>query len=99
MGSWQERLVPYQHVTYWHTIYYSHETKTDKCQEGRKLFTYPKKITGSKTKVPKHVIDSGLECTLEVLEQISEDMGQKKTPETLSQTGGGRLSEKSNIPQ
>ena len=57
-------------------------------------------MTGSKTKVPKHGIDSGLECTLEVFEQISEDMGQKKTPETLSQTGGGgRLSEKSNIPQ
>ena len=32
-GSWQEHLVPYQHVTYWHTIYYSRETKTDKCQE------------------------------------------------------------------
>ena len=62
MGSWQEHLVPYQHVTYWHTTHYSRETKTDKCQEGRKLFTYPK------TKVPKHGIDSGLECALEVLE-------------------------------
>ena len=36
-------------------------------------------------------MDSGQECTLEVFEQISEDMGQKKTPETLSQTGGDRL--------
>ena len=36
MGSWQERLDPYQHVTYWHTIYYSNETKTNICQEGRK---------------------------------------------------------------
>ena len=91
MGSWQEHLVPYQHVTYWHTICYSREPKTDKCQECRKLFTYPKKITGSKTKVPKHSIDSGLERALEVFEQISEDMGQKKTPEILSQTEGDRL--------
>ena len=37
MGSWQEPLAPYQHVTYWHTIYYSNETKTNICQEGRKL--------------------------------------------------------------
>ena len=50
-----------------------------------------KKITGSETKGPKHGIDSGLECTIEVFEQISEDMGQKKTPETLSQTGGDCL--------
>ena len=91
MGSWQEYLVPYQHVTYCHTICYSREPKTDKCQEGRKLFTYPKKIIGSETKVQKHGIDSGLECALEVFEQISEDRGQKKTPETLSQTGGDRL--------
>ena len=72
MGSWQERIVPYQHATYWHTIHYSCETKTDKCQEGRKLFTYPKtkdpKTKGPKTKVPKHGIDSGLECAIEVLE-------------------------------
>lgn len=54
-------------------------------------YSHTRKITGSKTKVPKHGIDSGLECTLEVFEQISEDMGQKKTPETLSQTGGDRL--------
>ena len=91
MGSWQERLALYLHVTHCHTKYYSLKTKTDKCQEGRKLFTYPKKITGSKTKVPKHGIDSGLECTLEVFEQILEDMGQKKTPEILSQTKEDRL--------
>ena len=66
---------------------------------GSNIIHITDKITGSKTKVPKHGIDSGLECTLEVFEQISEDMGQKKTPETLSKTGGGRLSEKSNIPQ
>lgn len=54
-------------------------------------YSHTRKITGSKTKVPKHGIDSGQECTLEVFEQISEDMGQKKTPETLSQTGGDRL--------
>ena len=53
MGSWQEPLAPYQHVTYWHTICYSCVTKTDKCQEDWKLFTYPKKITGSKTKYRK----------------------------------------------
>ena len=56
---------------------------------GSNIIHITDKITGSKTKVPKHGIDSGLECTLEVFEQISEDMGQKKTPETLSQTGGG----------
>ena len=39
MGSWQERLAPYQHVTYWHTPYYSNETKTNICQEGRKQST------------------------------------------------------------
>ena len=61
MGSWQERLVPYQHVTYWHTIYYSRETKTDKCQDGRKLFTYPKNKRAEKQKSRKHGIDSGLE--------------------------------------
>ena len=58
---------------------------------GLKIIYIPEKITGSKIKVPKHGIDSGLECTLEVFEQISEDMRQKKTPETLSQTGGDRL--------
>ena len=39
MGSWQERLAPCQHVTYWHTTYYSSETKTNICQEGRKQST------------------------------------------------------------
>ena len=39
MWSWQERLAPYQHVTYWHTPYYSSETKTNICQEGRKQTT------------------------------------------------------------
>ena len=91
MGSWQERLALYLHVTHCHTKHYGRKTKTDKCQEGRKIFTYPKKITGSKTKVPKHGIDSGLQCTIEVFEQISEDMGQKKTPEILSQTEGDHL--------
>ena len=65
MGSWQEHLALYQHATYWHTIHYSCETKTNKCQEGRKLFTYPE-TKGPKTKEPKHGIDSGLECALEV---------------------------------
>ena len=58
---------------------------------GLKIIYIPEKNNRSKTKVPKHGIDSGLECTLEVFEQISEDMGQKKTPETLRQTGGDRL--------
>lgn len=58
---------------------------------GLKIIYIPEKITGSKTKVPKYGIDSGPECTLEVFEQISEDMGQKKTPEILSQTEGDRL--------
>ena len=62
MGSWQELLAIYLYVTYWHAIHYSRKTKTDKCQEGRKLFTYPK------TKGPKHGTDSGLECAIEVLE-------------------------------
>ena len=83
-GSWQERLAPHRHVTYWHTIYYNHKTKTDKCQEGQKSFTYLIKKTGSKTKVLEHVIDSGLERALEVFEQRQEDTGQKKAPETLS---------------
>ncbi len=39
MGSWQEPLAPCQHVTYWHTLYYSNETKTNICQEGRKQST------------------------------------------------------------
>ena len=34
MGSWQERLAPYQYVTYWYTMYYSRKVKTGKCQEG-----------------------------------------------------------------
>ena len=72
-GSWQEHLVPYQHATYWHTICYSCKTKTDKCQEDRKLFTYPK------TKGPKHGIDSGLECALEVFEQPRRRRGSKET--------------------
>ena len=79
MGSWQERLAPHRHVTYWHTIYYSRKTKTDICQEGRKLFTYLiKKITGSKTKVLEHVIDNGLERALEVFEQRQEDTWHKE---------------------
>ena len=39
MGFWQERLAPYQHVTYWHTTYYSSKTKINICQEGRKQST------------------------------------------------------------
>ena len=74
MGPWQERLVPYQYVTYWHTIHYNCETKTDKCQEGRKLFTYPK-TKEPKTKVPKHGIDSSLECAIEVFEQPRRTRG------------------------
>ena len=53
---------------------------------GSKIIHIPEKQKGR-----KHGIDSGLECALEVFEQISEDMGQKKIPETLSQTGGDRL--------
>ncbi len=58
---------------------------------GLKIIYIPEKNNRSKTKVPKHGIDSGLERALEVFEQISEDMGQKKTPEILSQTEGDRL--------
>ena len=54
-------------------------------------YSHTRKTKGPKTKGTKHGIDSGLECALEVFEQISEDMGQKKTPETLSQTEGDRL--------
>mgnify|MGYP000661206666 FL=1 len=72
MGSWQELLALYLHITHCHTKHYSLKPKTDKCQEGRKIFTYPKtkgpKTKGSKTKVPKHGIDSSLECAIEVLE-------------------------------
>ena len=39
MGSWQEPLAPYLYVTYWHTTYYSSETKTNICQEVRKQST------------------------------------------------------------
>ena len=67
MGSWQELLALYLHITHCHTKHYSLKTKTYKCQEGRKLFTYPK-TKGPKTKVPKHGIDSGMECAIEVLE-------------------------------
>ena len=30
------------HIIYWHTINYRQKNKTNKCQEGRKLFTSPK---------------------------------------------------------
>ena len=30
------------HIIYWHTIAYNKKNKTNKCQEGRKLFTSPK---------------------------------------------------------
>lgn len=43
-----------------------------------------KKITGLKTKVLEHVIDSGLERALEVFEQRQEDTWHKTTPETMS---------------
>ena len=72
MGSWQEHLVPYQHVTYWHTICYSCVTKTDKCQEGRKLFTYPKNKR-VENKVPKDSMDSGLGTPLKCSKQIPEN--------------------------
>ena len=72
MGSWQEHLVPYQHVTYWHTICYSCVTKTDKCQEGRKLFTYPKNKR-VENKVPKDSMDSGLGSPLKYAKQIPEN--------------------------
>ena len=72
MGSWQEHLVPYQHVTYWHTICYSCVTKTDKCQEGRKLFTYPKNKR-VENKVPKDSMDIGLGTPLKCSKQIPEN--------------------------
>ena len=54
-------------------------------------YSHTRKTKGPKTKGPKHGTDSSLECAIEVFEQISEDMGQKKTPEILSQTEGDRL--------
>ena len=72
MGSWQEPLAPYQHVTYWHTICYSCVTKTDKCQEGRKLFTYPKNKR-VENKVSKDSMDSGLGTPLKYSKQIPEN--------------------------
>ena len=84
-GSWHENTGGHIHVRHRHTIKYSSKTKTDICQEGRKSFTYLiKKITGSKTKVLEHVIDSGLERALEVFEQRQEDTWHKTTPETMS---------------
>ena len=43
-----------------------------------KIIFKPKKMTGSKTKVPKHGIDSGLECALKVFEQFTEDTGYEE---------------------
>lgn len=40
---------------------------------GSKIIHIPEKITGSKTKVQKQGIDSGLERALEVFEQRQED--------------------------
>ena len=42
-------------------------------------YSHTRKIIGSKTKVPKHGIDSGLECALEVFEQPRRTRGSKKT--------------------
>ena len=60
MGSWQEPLAPYQHVTYWHTPYYSSETKTNICQEGRKQSTERQhgQRSGLATEVPKQIPDN-----------------------------------------
>lgn len=46
---------------------------------GSKIIHIPDKtITGSKTKVLEHVIDSGLERALEVFEQLRKTRGIKK---------------------
>lgn len=46
---------------------------------GSKIIHIPdKKITGSKTKVQKQGIDSGLERALEVFEQLRKTRGIKK---------------------
>ena len=47
-------------------------TKTDKCQEGRKLFTYPKNKR-VENKVPKDSMDSGLGTPLKYSKQIPEN--------------------------
>ena len=92
MGSWQEHLVPYRHVTYWHTIYYSCETKTDKWQEGRKLFTYPK----NKRAETRHRQLSGVHPW-----SIRTDLGRHgaKGNSGDAESDRRRPSQKSNIPQ
>lgn len=58
---------------------------------GLKIIYIPEKnnrVENKSTEI-RHRQRSGVH--LEVFEQISEDMGQKKTPETLSQTGGDCL--------
>ena len=92
MGSWQEHLVPYQHVTYWHTICYSREPKTDKCQEGRKLFTYPK----NKRAETRHRQQSGARPW-----SVRTDIGRHGAKENSGDTEPDRRrpSQKSNIPQ
>ena len=97
MGSWQERLVPYQHVTYWHTIYYSRETKTDKCQEDWKLFTCPKnKRAENKSTETRHRHRSGVHPW-----SIRTDLGRHGAKENSGDTEPDRRrpSQKSNIPQ
>ena len=92
MGSWQEHLVPYQHVTYWHTICYSREPKTDKCQEGRKLFTYPKNNRAE----TRHRQQSGARPW-----SVRTDIGRHGAKENSGDTEPDRRrqSQKSNIPQ
>ena len=92
MGSWQEHLVPYQHVTSWHTICYSCKTKTDKCQEGRKLFTYPK----NKRAETRHRQQSGARPW-----SVRTDIGRHGAKENSGDTEPDRRrpSQKSNIPQ
>lgn len=46
---------------------------------GSKIIHIPEKQKGPKTKEPKHGIDSGLECALEVFEQPRRTWGSKKT--------------------
>ena len=46
---------------------------------GSKIIHIPEKQKGRKTKVPKHGIDSGLECALEVFERPRRTRGSKKT--------------------
>ena len=48
MGSWQERIVPYQYVTYWYTICYILRDQNRQMSRGSKIIHIPEKQEGRK---------------------------------------------------